>query len=138
MSLTLHATVFSRLTLRWSFFSMKLVMLSLTRSAALGVLQKITQSSAYRTNGWPRFSNSLSSSLRTILLRSGLSGPPWGVPTLLSCTMPLTITPAFRYLCINDITLPSLIVKDSRRNRKLWFTVSKNFSKSRSTQYVYP
>ena len=136
MSLTLHATVFSRLTLRWSFFSMKFVMLSLTRSAARGVLQKITQSSAYRTNGCPRFSNSLSSSLRTMLLRSGLSGPPCGVPTLLSCTTPLTITPAFRYLCISDITLPSLIVKDSRRNRKLWLTVSKNFSKSRSTQYV--
>ena len=59
-----------------------------------------------------------------------------GIPTLLSCTMPLTMTPAFRYLCISDITLPSLIVKDNRRNRKLWFTVSKNFSKSRSTQYV--
>ena len=68
--------------------------------------------------------------------KKGLSGPPCGVPTLLSCTIPLTITPAFRYLCISDITLPSLIVKDSRRNRKLWFTVSKNFSKSRSTQYV--
>ena len=52
-------------------------------------------------------------------IRSGRNGPPCGVPTLLSCTIPLTIDPAFRYLCISDITLPSLIVKDSRRSRKL-------------------
>ena len=44
-------------------------LLSLTRSAALGVLQKITQSSAYRTNGCPRFSNSLSSSLLLLARR---------------------------------------------------------------------
>src|SRR5438874_11071274 len=44
------------------------------------------QSSAYRTKRWPRRSNSRSSSSSTMLLSSGESGPPCGVPSTLGLT----------------------------------------------------
>ena len=37
------------------------------------------------------------------------------------------MTPAFRYLCISDMTRPSLTVRDSTSMSLLWFTVSKYF-----------
>src|SRR3984893_15224558 len=46
------------------------------------------QSSAYRTNRWPRRSSSRSSSSNTRFESKGGSGPPCGVPSLLSSDSP--------------------------------------------------
>ena len=45
-----------------------------------------------------------------MLLSMGLSGPPCGTPSVVSSYLCPTITPALRYLCISDMTLPSLMV----------------------------
>jgi len=47
------------------------------------------------------------------LLSNGLSGPPCGMPTSVRSNIPFAITPALRYLCIKDMTLPSLMVRDN-------------------------
>ena len=47
------------------------------------------------------------------LLSNGLNGPPCGIPVSVLSNIPLLITPALRYLCIIDITRPSLIVLDN-------------------------
>ena len=65
------------LTLRPSLFSMYLLMLAITLSAALLLPTKMMQSSAYRVKRSPLASSSLSSSLSMILLRSGLRFPPY-------------------------------------------------------------
>ena len=65
-----------------------------------------------------------------------VGGPPWGIPISVLSNIPFTSTPALRYLCINEITLPSLMVLDSTSISLLMFTVSKNFSKSISTTYT--
>ena len=75
---------------------MNRVMLSITRSPALGVLTRTMQSSAYRQNLWPLRSNSLSSSSRTMFAKSGESGPPCGVPSSRLWQTPSFISPALR------------------------------------------
>src|ERR1700686_1074067 len=55
------------------------------------------QSSAYRTNRWPRRSSSRSNSSSTRFESKGESGPPCGVPSLLSSKSPPSSTPAARY-----------------------------------------
>ena len=82
-------------------------------SALFLLLQKIIQSSAYRTNLCPLRSSSLSNSLSIMLLSNGLNGPPCGIPISVRSNFPFATTPAFRYLCISEITLPSLMVHDS-------------------------
>lgn len=99
-------------------------------------LANIIESSAYRTNGSPRRSSSLSNSLSMMLLNNGLSGPPCGVPSSLISKTPLFITPLRRYLCIRLTTLPSFIVRLRISMSLLWHTVSKKRSKSRSTTYT--
>lgn len=79
-------------------------------SALFLLLQKIIQSSAYRTNLYPLRVSSLSDSFSIMLLRSGLNWPPWVTPTSVLSNKPFCTTPAFRYLCINKITLPSLML----------------------------
>ena len=105
--------VLVRFTLRNSFPSMYGTMLFKVLSALFLLLQKIIQSSAYRTNLCPLLVSSLSSSFSIMLLRSGLNGPPCGIPTSVFSNIPLLITPALRYLCMSDITRPSLMVRDS-------------------------
>ena len=107
-------------------------------SALFLLLQNIMQSSAYRTNLCPLRVSSLSSSFSMTLLSNGLSGPPCGIPVSVFSNIPPLITPALRYLCVSDITRPSLMVLDNTSISLLWHTVSKNFSKSISTTYTYP
>ena len=107
-------------------------------SALFLLLQKIIQSSAYRTNLCPLRVSSLSSSFSMTLLSNGLNGSPCGIPISVFSNTPLLIIPALRYLCISDITRPSLIVLDNTSISLLWHTVSKNFSMSMSTAYTYP
>src|SRR3954447_8754095 len=54
------------------------------------------QSSAERTNRWPRRSNSRSSSSRTRFDNKGERGPPCGAPSRLLSKSPLSSTPAVR------------------------------------------
>ena len=58
-------------------------------------------------------SHTTSSSFNMTLLSSGLSGPPCGISVAVFSNIPPLITPALRYLCISDITLPSLMVFDN-------------------------
>lgn len=77
-------------------------------------------------------------SFSIMLLSSELNGPPWSTPTFVLLNIWFSITSAFRYLCINEITLPSFMVLDKTLKNLLWNTVSKNSSKSISTTYTYP
>ena len=132
---TCATSVFFRFTFKKSFPSMNGSRFFKVLSALFLLLQKIIQSSAYRTNLCPLRSSSLSNSFSMMLLKLGLNGPPLCITISVRSYIPFAITPAFRYLCINEITLPSLMVRDSTSISLLWHTVSKNFSKSISTTY---
>ena len=107
-------------------------------SALFRILHKTMQSSAYLTNLCPLRSSSLSSSFSITFPHNGLNGPPWGTPSDVAWNPPSSITPAFRYLCISEITRPSLMVLDSTSISLLWFTVSKYACKSMLIAYIYP
>jgi hypothetical protein len=61
------------------------------QSLAVSASPRGAQSSAYRPNACPLRAISLSTSSSSTLARSGDSGPPCGVPSLRSCTTPLTM-----------------------------------------------
>ena len=134
--LTCATVVFFLFTLRKSFPSMNGMIFFKVLSVLFLLLQKIMQSSAYRTNLCPLRSSSLSNSFSMMLLSNGLNGPPCGIPISVRSNIPFAITPAFRYLCISDMTLPSFMVLDNTSISLLWLTVSKNFSKSISITYT--
>ena len=96
------------------------------------------QSSAYLQNLCPLFSSSLSTSSSIIFANNGLSGPPCGVPSSLDTLIPFIRTPLSRYFLISFRSLLSLIFFSSFPISMLWFTLSKNFSKSISTTHLYP
>lgn len=121
-----------------NFFSIQRVIVCITRFAAALLLTVMTQSSAYLTKFNPLVSNSLSSSLSMILLSIGDRFPPCGVPLVVSSYFPFTITPAFRYLRISDSVSGSYISLPTRVMSLSCGTLSKNFSRSISTIYVYP
>ena len=129
-------SVFFLFTFRKSFPSINGMIFLKVLSALFLLLHNIMQSSAYRTNLCPLRSSSLSNSFSITLLSSGLNGPPCGIPTSVRSNIPSAITPAFRYLCISDMTLPSFMVLDNTSISLLWLTVSKNFSKSISITYT--
>ena len=109
--LTWLTVVFWRLTFRNSFPVMNSTIFSSVRSTLFLLfllLHSIRQSSAYRTYLCPLRSSSLSSSFSMIFPHNGLNGPPCGTPSIVAWNPLSSITPTFRYLCIRDITLPSL------------------------------
>ena len=130
--------LFFRFTFKISLDSMYLVIDSITRLAAFWLLTRIMQSSAYLTNFSFRFSSSQSSSFSIMFARSGERFPPCGVPISVSSICSPTMTPLTRNFRINDRTFPSLISLFKIEMSLSWFTVSKNFSKSRSTTQLYP
>ena len=136
--LTWVTVVLARFTFRNSFPSINGMMFASVLSALFLLLQNISASSAYLTNLCPLRSSSLSSSFSITFPHSGLNGPPCGTPSSVFSKNPFCNTPAFRYLCISDTTRPSSIVRDNTSISLLWFTVSKNFSKSMLTTYTYP
>ena len=125
-------------TLRLNFLSIHDVTVCITLFAAALLATVIIQSSAYLTKCKPRASNSLSNSLSIMLLSKGDKLPPCGVPIVVSSYFPFTITPALRYLVTRDITSGSFTVLPTRYISLSCGTLSKNFSRSMSTMYVYP
>ena len=126
------------LTLSPSFLSIQDVTVCITLFAAALLLTVITQSSAYLTKCNPLACSSLSNSSSIMLLSKGERFPPCGVPIEVSSYLPLIIIPALRYFVTRDITSGSLTVLPTRYISLSCGTLSKNFSKSMSTIYVYP
>ena len=96
-------------TFNISLRSSQLVMDFITLFAAISLLTKILQSSAYLTKQSPLSSSSLSNLSRYTLDKIGLRGPPWGTPSLLGLISPFSITPACKNLRISRSVFASLI-----------------------------
>src|SRR6266446_7724719 len=96
------------------------------------------QSSAYRTNRWPRRSSSRSSSSSTRFESKGESGPPCGVPSRLSSNSPPSSTPALRYPRMSRRTCRSETLAATAAISRSWLTRSKNLASSISTTNRYP
>src|SRR5438477_11899562 len=88
------------------------------------------QSSAYRTNRWPRRSSSRSSSSSTRFESNGESGPPCGVPSRLSSNNPPSSTPAVRYPRISRRPRRSETRAATAAISRSWLTRSKNLARS--------
>ena len=68
-----------------------------------------------------------------MLARTGLTGPPCGVPISHGVILSPSCIGALRILWMSETTRPSLSLSDKSCRSLEWLTVSKNFDRSRST-----
>ena len=134
----LSTLLFSAFTFSPSLFSINLVTLFMTRSAACLLPTMMIRSSAYRTKSSPLASSSLSISFSMTFANSGDIFPPCGVPTTVSSYSSSIITPLTRNFLTTEITSPSFIVRPKIVISLSWSTVSKNFARSISTIQLCP